>query len=111
MCGVDGREWKLRGGVAYAAYGGDDGDFGEAVERSMGMARGAHELAKVSVEPAMPDPSTPCGCTTSETALRPFQGWPAHRASGLRSTSTPLDTPSRAPMWKRVVRQRVGEDW
>jgi hypothetical protein len=46
----------------------------------------------------MPYPSTPCGLTTPETALRPFLGWPGHRAGGLRPSSTPLDTPRRTPM-------------
>jgi hypothetical protein len=29
----------------------------------------------------MPDPSTPCGQATTETALQPFLGWPARRAA------------------------------
>jgi hypothetical protein len=41
----------------------------------------------------MPDPSRPCGRATPETVLRPFQGWPAFWAGGLRPSSTPLDTP------------------
>jgi hypothetical protein len=57
--------------------------------------RGIHGLPKVSPGPAMPNPYTPCGRTTPETALRPFRGWPAHRAGGLRPSSSPLDTPSR----------------
>jgi hypothetical protein len=28
----------------------------------------------------------------------PFQGWPTHRAGGLRPSSTLLDTPRRMPM-------------
>jgi hypothetical protein len=32
----------------------------------------------------MPYPSTPCRLATPETALRPFQGWPARRVGGLR---------------------------
>jgi hypothetical protein len=46
----------------------------------------------------MPYPSTPCGRATPETAIRPFQGWPARRAGGLQPSSTPLDTPRRTPM-------------
>jgi hypothetical protein len=46
----------------------------------------------------MPDPSTPCGRATHETALWPFQGWLAHRAGGLRQSSTSMDTPCRTPM-------------
>jgi hypothetical protein len=56
------------------------------------MERGGHGLPKVSPRTAMPFSSTPCGRATPETALEPFQGWPACRASGLRSSSTPLDT-------------------
>jgi hypothetical protein len=57
--------------------------------------RGIHRLPKVSPRPAQPDPYTPCGRATPQTALRPFGGWPAHRAGGLRLSSSPLDTPSR----------------
>jgi hypothetical protein len=57
------------------------------------MARGGHGLPKVSPGPAMPYPSTPCRRTTYETALRLFQGWPAHRAGSLWPFSAPLDTP------------------
>jgi hypothetical protein len=42
----------------------------------------------------MPDPSTPCGQATPETASWPFWRWPACRAGGLRASSSPLDTPS-----------------
>ena len=62
------------------------------------MARGGHGLPKVSPGPAMPDPSTPCGRATPETALRPFQGRVAHRAGGLRPSFTLLETPRRMPM-------------
>jgi hypothetical protein len=41
------------------------------------MARGSHGIPKVSLGPALLDPSTPCGRATPETALQPFQGWPA----------------------------------
>jgi hypothetical protein len=62
------------------------------------MARVGHGLPKVLLGSAMPDPSTPCRGATSETALWPIQGWPAHRAGGLRPSSTPLDIPRRTPM-------------
>jgi hypothetical protein len=54
-----------------------------------------HGLPKVSYGPAMPNPYTPCGRATPQMALRLFGGWPAHRAGGLRLSSSPLDTPSR----------------
>jgi hypothetical protein len=57
------------------------------------MARGAHGLSKVLFGPAMPYPSTPCEQATPETARQLFQGWPTHRAGGLRPSSTLLDTP------------------
>jgi hypothetical protein len=69
----------------------------------MCMAMGGHGLPKVSLGPPMPCPSTPCGRATPETALRPFQGWPTRRASGLRLSSTPLDTTPCTPMpWDRI---------
>jgi hypothetical protein len=45
--------------------------------RSLGQARTARDingLPKVSLGPAMPDPSTPCGRATPEMALRSFLG-------------------------------------
>jgi hypothetical protein len=33
--------------------------------------RGIHGLPKVSPQPAMPDPYTPCGRATPQTAVRP----------------------------------------
>jgi hypothetical protein len=51
----------------------------------------------------MTNPSTPCGRVTPETALRLFQGWPAHRAGGVRPSSTPLDTLRRTPMPSTLV--------
>jgi hypothetical protein len=36
-------------------------------------ARGGYGLPKVSLGPTMPNPSTPCGRATPETALQPFQ--------------------------------------
>jgi hypothetical protein len=71
------------------------------------MARGDHGLSEVSPVPAMPDPSMPCGRAIPETALRPFQGWPAQRAVGQRLSSTHLDTPRRTPM-AGAKRRRVG---
>jgi hypothetical protein len=59
------------------------------------MARGIHELLKVSPRPTMPNPSTPYGRTTPKTAIWPFWRWPARRAGGLKPSSTPLDTPYR----------------
>jgi hypothetical protein len=55
------------------------------------LARGGHELSKVSPGPAMPDPSMPYEQATPETALWPFQGWPARRAGGLRPSSRALE--------------------
>jgi hypothetical protein len=57
------------------------------------MARGIHVLPKISPGPARPDPSTLRGQVNPETALRPFLGWLARMAGGLRPSSTPLDTP------------------
>jgi hypothetical protein len=37
----------------------------------------------------MPYPFTPCGQATPETAIQPFQGWPARRAGNLRPSSLP----------------------
>jgi hypothetical protein len=65
------------------------------------MARGGHELPKVSLGPTMPDPSTPCGQAICFTSFpRPFQGWPTCRTGGLRLSSTLLGTPRRTPMHK-----------
>jgi hypothetical protein len=51
----------------------------------------------------MPYPSTLYGRATSEKAIQLFPGSPAHRADGLRLSSTPLDTPRRTPTkaWER----------
>jgi hypothetical protein len=57
------------------------------------MARGSHGFLKVSHGCAMPYPFMPCGLATRETALRPFQGWPAYKAGGIRPSSTSFDTP------------------
>jgi hypothetical protein len=55
-------------------------------------------LPKVSIGPAMFDPSMLCGRATPETALRPFQGMTSRRPGGLRPSSTPLNSPWRTPM-------------
>jgi hypothetical protein len=65
------------------------------IPRQARVARGIHGLPKVSSGPAMPNPSTPCWRATPETALRLFRGWPAHRAGGLRPSSTLFDTRRR----------------
>jgi len=64
------------------------------------MARGDHGLPKVLLGPAMPYPSMPCRRATPETALwlyGPFRDDPPY-TGGLRSSSSPLDTPCRTPM-------------
>jgi hypothetical protein len=61
------------------------------------MAKGGHGLPKFSPGSTMPYCSTPCGQGNPETALWPFQGWPARRAIGLRPSSTHLDTLHRIP--------------
>jgi hypothetical protein len=45
------------------------------------MARGGYGLPKVSLRPVMPYRSTACGRAIPETALQPFQGWPARRVA------------------------------
>jgi hypothetical protein len=70
------------------------------------MATGGHGLPKVSLRPAMPNPSTPCGRASPETALWLFQGWPAHRAGSLRPSFTLLHTPTRASMLFMIMRER-----
>jgi hypothetical protein len=62
------------------------------------MEMDGHGLPKVSPGLALPYPSMPCGRTTPEVALRLFQGWPTHRASGLQPSSIPLNTPRCMPM-------------
>jgi hypothetical protein len=56
------------------------------------MARGGHGLPKVSL------PLYALQVAIPETALLPFQGWPAHRAGSLRPSCTPLVTPRRTPL-------------
>jgi hypothetical protein len=63
---------------------------------------GGHELPKVSPGARHARPFTPCGRTNRETALRPFQGWPACRMGSLRLSSTLLDTPNHPPVVLRV---------
>jgi len=58
------------------------------------MAKGSHGLCKAKPEPAMPYSFTPCGQVTPETALQPFQEWPARKTGGLQPFSTLLDTPT-----------------
>jgi hypothetical protein len=74
------------------------------------MATGGHGLLKVLPGPAMPHLSTLCGWDTSEMGLRPFQGWPDHRAGGLRLSSIPLDTPCHtskmAGVWNVLMQSR-----
>jgi hypothetical protein len=62
------------------------------------MARGGHELHKVSPRPAVPDSSMPYWWATSAMDLQPFQGWPTRRAGGLRPATTPMVTPNHTPM-------------
>jgi hypothetical protein len=99
------------GGIEYGAWGGDGGlclpsqfcwtinDFipQHGLHGHERMARGGHELPKVSPEPAMPYSSIPYGRATPETALRPFQGWAARRTGGLRTSFIPLNTPRHLP--------------
>jgi hypothetical protein len=79
--------------------------FGKSSEmdslRGMGVWQGvAMDLPKFHLDPPcpLPNPFTPCGQATPETAFQPFQGWPACRASGLWPSSTPLDTPRCMPL-------------
>jgi hypothetical protein len=62
------------------------------------MARSSHGLPKVPTGPVMPDPSTPCILAAPETALSPFQEWPAQKVGGLQPSSTPLVSPRCTPM-------------
>jgi hypothetical protein len=77
-------------------------------QRHRRIARGGHEVPKVSLGPALPKPSSPCGQATPETALWPYQGWLVRRASVLRPSSTPLDTPHRTPPASAKLRGGVG---
>jgi hypothetical protein len=62
------------------------------------MARGGHELPKVSPGPAIPYPSTHCSRVILETPYGCFMGGPPLRAGNLLSTFTTLDTPRHMPM-------------
>jgi hypothetical protein len=73
------------------------------------MARGIYGVPKVSPGPALPNSSTPCGQTTPETVLWPFRGWPAQRVGGLRSSSSPLDTPHHTGL-NSMIRRTVLKD-
>jgi hypothetical protein len=64
------------------------------------MARGGHRLPKVLLRPAMPNPFK--RGATPETAFWLFEEYPAHKAGGLRPSSTLLDTPRRTPMISRL---------
>jgi hypothetical protein len=63
------------------------------------MARDGKGFFKVLPRPVMFYPSMPCWRATPETALQPFQGWPACRAGGLGPFSTPLDIPCHTPIY------------
>jgi hypothetical protein len=68
--------------------------------KSWAYSKGCHGLLKVSLGPAMPYPSTPCGRATPETAFHPFQGWPALQAGNLGPFYTPLDSQCHRHMLK-----------
>jgi hypothetical protein len=59
----------------------------------------------------MPYPSTSYGQATPKTALRPFLGWPAYKAGGLRPSSTPLDTPRLTLMSTTLAEEEYGVDF
>jgi hypothetical protein len=66
------------------------------------MASNIHELLKVSLSSAMPDPSTPCGRATPETTLRPFLGWPTGRAGDLQPSSW---IPDAVRAWQKGIQE------
>jgi hypothetical protein len=72
------------------------------------MAMGGHGLPEVSLGPTMPYLSTPCGQATPIIAIRPFQGWLAHRAGDLRRFFPLLDTPRRKSM--TATRNKTNEE-
>jgi hypothetical protein len=84
------------------------GPYGKGQART---GRGIHGRTKVSCGPAKPDPYTPCGWATPQTALRLFGGWPARRAGGLRPSSSTLDTPSRTGLALKVVTGPYGKEY
>jgi hypothetical protein len=57
------------------------------------MARGSHRLPRVSLGPAKPKLSTPCGWPTLKQL-----SVAASKAGGLRPSPTRLDTPCRKPL-------------
>jgi hypothetical protein len=64
------------------------------------MSWGGHGCHKVSLGPTMPYPSMACGRAIPETALWPFQRWPARKA-GAYSRLLPLcppPPPRRTPL-------------
>jgi hypothetical protein len=74
------------------------------------MGRGGHEVPKVSPGPAMPDPSTPYGQATAETASWPFLEWSARRDCSRRPLSILLDAP-RMPMVKMKEEFLTPQPW
>jgi hypothetical protein len=70
------------------------------------IARGGYRLPKVSLGHALPYRFTPCGWTNPLTILQPCQGWSTRRAGGLRSSSTPLDSPRHTPMGSETRNER-----
>jgi hypothetical protein len=58
------------------------------------MEKGGHGLSKVSPGPAMPYPSTPCRLATPETALWPFQWWPAPQGGRPAAVFYPFGYPT-----------------
>ena len=69
-------------------------------------ARAGHRLPKVSLEPAKPFPSMPCGQPSLK--LTAVSGVAVYRADSMRLSSTPLDTPRRMPLLQ--VKQKVPHD-
>jgi hypothetical protein len=65
-------------------------------------ARGQGGALKYRLGPpgryALPFYALQAGGCPPETALWPFQGWPALKVDGLRQSSTPSDTPRPTPM-------------
>jgi hypothetical protein len=83
------------------------------------MARGGHGLPKVLPGPAMPCSSTPCGRATPETALQPFQEWPAPKGRSA-AVFYPLGDPTpyaygRLSTFEKLhplfIGRRVWETW
>jgi hypothetical protein len=92
---------SCRGGVGGHMYRWKDVTWVQMYRQTGAYGKGwptGHDLSKVSLGPAMPYPSTPCGRAAQEIALRPFQGWPTHSAGVLRLYYTPLDTRRRMPV-------------